>query len=103
MNPPFTVNLLAFQWFLTIFISHANLPLDTEYVIWDMFFIWGDTVIFSVALTLVMMMEQQLMRCERFEEVYMLIQSFGENIDRRTLLTNYVGNFKSSEIEKLRD
>jgi len=38
-NPPFTVTLLAFNWFLTIFINHLNLPLETDYIIWDMFFI----------------------------------------------------------------
>ena len=101
-DPPFTVNLLAFQWFLALFISHVNLPLETEYTIWDMFFIWGDTVIFSTALTLTLMMEPELMQCERFDQVYMISQSFGKNIDSRTFLSNYVGNFKSSEIEKLR-
>ena len=56
-DPPFTVNLLAFQWFLAMFINHVNLPVETEYTIWDMFFVWGDTVIFSTALTITLMME----------------------------------------------
>ena len=66
-NPPFTVTLLAFNWFLTIFINHLNLPIETEYIIWDMFFIQGDSILFSVALTLVLLMEDEIMKVDRFE------------------------------------
>jgi len=101
-DPPFTVNLLAFQWFLTIFIHHANLPLETELTIWDMFFIWGDSIIFSVAITLTILMQRDILRAERFDQIYMVCNSFGKNIDRKTFLSHYVGNFKTEEIEKLR-
>ena len=50
-----------------MFINHVNLPVETEYTIWDMFFVWGDTVIFSTALTLTLMMEEEIMQQERFD------------------------------------
>ena len=56
-----------------VFINHVNLPVETEYTIWDMFFVWGDTVIFSTALTLTLMMEQELMMQERFDQVYQVV------------------------------
>jgi hypothetical protein len=43
------------------------------------------------------------MEQERFDQVYSVVQNFGKNVDSKTFLSNYVGNFKSSEIEKLRD
>jgi hypothetical protein len=66
-NPPFTVTLLAFNWFLTIFINHLSLPIETEYRIWDIFFIQGDSALFSVALTLAKLMEKKIMAVSRFE------------------------------------
>jgi hypothetical protein len=69
-DPPFTINLLAFQWFVTLFVHHANLPLETEYLIWDLFFIHGDTVIFSAALTLITLLEPEIMKVDRFEDFF---------------------------------
>jgi hypothetical protein len=61
---------MSFQWLLTIFIQQASLPLETELLIWDMFFIWGDTVIFSVSITLILMMEEEVMKTDDFGEIY---------------------------------
>ena len=42
------------------------------------------------------------MKVDRFEEIYAVCNNFGSKVDPRTFLTNYVGNFKKGEIEKLR-
>ena len=101
-NPPFTVTLLAFNWFLTIFINHLNLPIETEYIIWDMFFIQGDSILFSVALSLVLLMEDEIMKVDRFEQIYMVAKDFCKTVDAKTFSKSYVGDFKKHEIEQLR-
>lgn len=83
-------------------MHHANLPLETEYIIWDLFFIQGDTVIFSVALTLIAMLEPEIMKVDRFEEFYQVCNGFGSKITPKIFLTHWVGKFKKSEIERLR-
>jgi hypothetical protein len=42
------------------------------------------------------------MKVDRFEEIYAVCNNFGSKVDPKTFLTNYVGNFKKGEIEKLR-
>lgn len=43
-----------FKWLMVLFVG--ELPLDVEYVVWDLFFIKGESVIFRVALTILMLM-----------------------------------------------
>lgn len=35
----FSLDLLAFKWLVCLFVN--NLPDDTEYTVWDLFFIKG--------------------------------------------------------------
>ena len=51
----FDVDLLLTKWLICLFINH--LPLETELVVWDLFFIKGIQVIFRVALTLFELMQ----------------------------------------------
>jgi hypothetical protein len=46
----FDVDLLLTKWLICLFVNH--LPLATELVVWDLFFIKGVSVLFRVALTL---------------------------------------------------
>lgn len=43
-----------FKWLMVLFVG--ELPLETEYLIWDMFMIKGSVVIFRVALSILTMM-----------------------------------------------
>jgi hypothetical protein len=78
---------------VTIFIHHASLPIETELLIWDMFFIWGDTIIFSVSITLILLMEPEVMKTNDFGEIYQVVNSFGKGITPNKFLEVYVGNF----------
>jgi hypothetical protein len=43
-----------FKWLMVLFVG--ELPLETEYLIWDLFMIKGSVVIFRVALTILKLM-----------------------------------------------
>jgi len=46
----FDVDLLLTKWLICLFVNH--LPLETEFLVWDLFFLKGSQVIFRVALAL---------------------------------------------------
>ena len=57
----FDLDLLLTKWFICLFVNH--LPLDTELLVWDLFFIKGTSVLFRVAMTLFQLMEKDIMAC----------------------------------------
>ena len=50
----FDIDLLLTKWFICLFVNH--LPLDCELAVWDLFFIKGCSLLFTVALTIFQMM-----------------------------------------------
>ena len=56
-------------------------------------FVKGDTVLFSTALTLTMLMEPLVNQVgAEFTEIHMISNSFGKGIDRRTFIDAYAGS-----------
>lgn len=43
-----------FKWLMVLFVG--ELPIDTEYLVWDLFLVKGSVVIFRVALTILHLM-----------------------------------------------
>jgi hypothetical protein len=73
-----------------LFVGHLHE--DTEFAIWDLFFIKGSTVIFRVALTILELMQEEIMNCDNYGDFYMVMNDFPKTIDRETLLTNLVSS-----------
>lgn len=73
-----------------MFVGHLHE--DTEFAIWDLFFIKGSTVIFRVALTILELMQEEIMNCDNYGDFYMVMNNFPKTIDRKTLLTNLVSS-----------
>lgn len=73
-----------------MFVGHLHE--DTEFAIWDLFFIKGSTVIFRVALTILELMQEEIMNCDNYGDFYMVMNDFPKTIDRETLLTNLVSS-----------
>ena len=80
----FDVDLLLTKWLICLFINH--LPLETELVVWDLFFIKGIQVIFRVALTLFELMQADILEADDPGTIYMIVDKFGYKVDRKTLL-----------------
>jgi hypothetical protein len=76
-----------------LFVGHLHE--DTEFAIWDLFFIKGSTVIFRVALTMLELMQDEIMNCDNYGDFYMVMNDFPKTIDRETLLKNLVSGIQN--------
>lgn len=86
----FDLDLLLTKWLICLFVNH--LPLETELAVWDLFLIKGVSVLFRVALTLFQFMEREILKANDYGDIYMIVEKFGQKVDRDMLLTNlYVG------------
>ncbi len=70
----FDLDLLLTKWFICLFVNH--LPLDTELLVWDLFFIKGTSVLFRVAMTLFQLMEKDILACQDLCEVFQIVNTF---------------------------
>lgn len=76
-----------------MFVGHLHD--NTEFAIWDLFFIKGSTVIFRVALTMLELMQDEIMNCDNYGDFYMVMNDFPKTIDRETLLKNLVSGIQN--------
>lgn len=84
-NMQFSLDLIAFQWIACLFA--INLPQNIHFVVWDLFFIKGIRVILRFALTILSLMEEEILAQEKFEDIYFLIDKFcQERLETKTLL-----------------
>lgn len=97
----FSLDLLAFKWLVCLFVN--NLPEDTEYLVWDLFFIKGSQVLFRVALTVLELMQDEILKADDFKQIYDIIDQFGkEKVDKHTLLSHLAGKVTNRDIDELR-
>lgn len=97
----FSLDLIAFQWITCLF--SMNVPQSVGFVIWDLFFLKGITVIFRFSLTILSLMEPELLKADKFEEVYNIIENFPmEKLDIKTMLVNLASDISKAEVERLR-
>ena len=95
------MDLIAFQWIACLFA--INLPQEIHFVVWDLFFIKGIVVIIRFALTILALMEEEILKCEKFEDIYFLIDHFcQEKLDIKTLMEEFADRISMREIEELR-
>jgi hypothetical protein len=94
------VDLLLTKWLICLFVNH--LPLETELLVWDLFFLKGSQVIFRVALTLFSMMEKEILQAEDMGSIFMIVDKFGNKVDRSLLLKNLVSGITNFDIKGLR-
>ena len=73
----FNLDLLSFQWLVCLY--SGKLREDTVNKVWDLFFLQGISIIFRVALTIIKVLEEEILEVDRFDEILMLIQNFSEN------------------------
>jgi len=94
------VDLLLTKWLICLFVNH--LPLETELLVWDLFFLKGSQVVFRVALTLFSLMESEILKAEDMGSIFMIVDSFGNKVDRTLLLKSLVSGISNFDIKGLR-
>ncbi|CDW75098.1 tbc domain-containing protein [Stylonychia lemnae] len=84
----FDFAILAFQWFLCIFTY--NMPEDTALSIIDVFLLKGSKTLFQVGITLIQLIESQIIACEDIGDLFQIFEP-----------TNAVFTQKKKIIEKV--
>ena len=98
----FNLDLLSFQWLVCLY--SGKLREETVNTVWGLFFLQGIGVIFRVALTIIRVLEDQILEMERFDEILMLIQNFSENeFTPEMLLANLYPEIPDEEIRQVRE
>jgi hypothetical protein len=87
---------------MVIFVG--ELPEDAEYTAWDLFFTKGSIVIFRIAMTILRLLQKELLSETRsIEEAVKVINTFSETkLSRNMLLRNLESEPKKPEVERLR-
>ena len=80
----FNIDMLITKWFICLFVNH--LPLECELAVWDLFFIKGSSLLFSVGLTLFQLMQSDILRCQDDGDVFMFMKDVGKAVSLSQLL-----------------
>ena len=75
---------------------------ETELAIWDLFFIKGSTVIFSVTITILELMQDEILNCQEFGDFFIVMDTYPKTISRSALLKCLVSGITNREIKDLR-
>lgn len=93
----FDLDLLLTKWFICLFVNH--LPLDAELAVWDLFMIKGSSVLFRVGITLFQLMSDDIMGANDYGDIFMIVEKYGQKVDRDTLLKALFVGIKNKEID----
>jgi hypothetical protein len=85
-----------FKWLMVLFVG--ELPLETEYLIWDLFMIKGSVVIFRVALTILKLMQNAIMDKLTYDNIITVLTTFGKQISCKSLMKNLVAGASNTQI-----
>ena len=100
-NNDFSLDLIAFQWIVCLFAS--NLPQAIGMAVWDLFFIKGIVVIFRVALTILSLMQDEILKTTKFEEIYSIIENYcSTKLNINKLMSKFIEPIQMYEVQKLR-
>jgi hypothetical protein len=87
-----------FKWLMVLFVN--ELPIDCEYMVWDLFFIKGSTVVFRLALTILQLMQESLLG-QSVDDAILTLNDFCKGLSRKLLLRGLVSVSKL-DVLKLR-
>ena len=98
----FNTDLLTFPWLVQLFVN--KIPLETQLVVWDLFFLKGVRVLLRVALTVFSVVQQDCLDLDRFDLVLMHIQEFIMNeLDPPSLFANFSAGITRSDFKQMRE
>jgi hypothetical protein len=80
----------------------GEVPEEAELLVWDLFFVKGSYVVFRVALTVMELMQKEVLKLDRFDDILMLLTTFCQTISRKVLADNLATGLESTNIAMLR-
>lgn len=81
----------------------GELPLETEYLVWDLFMVKGSVVIFRVALTILKMMQSAILMNPSYDNVMWVLSLFcKQKVSCKALMKHLTNGLTNTEIRKLR-
>ena len=72
------VSTFAIQWFMCLFAK--DLPMSLTMRVWDVLFVYGDTALFAVGLSMMRMAEPRLLSCTTMESLYEALKTLSDGI-----------------------
>lgn len=77
----------------------GELPVESEYLVWDLFLVKGDVVMFRVALTILKLMEEEIIADDSYDNIMIVIATFcKERVTRKAILKNLAPGIHLTEI-----
>ena len=70
--------------------------------VWDLFFIKGVSVLFRVGITLFQIMEEEILNCNDYADIFMALDKYGLKVSREQLLKTLYQDVKKKDIDLLR-
>lgn len=82
----------------------GELPAETEYLIWDLFFVKGSVVVFRVALTLIQLMSEEILKPENndFMKAMNILNTYCETAVTRSVLLKNLTSIETKGVVELR-
>lgn len=80
----------------------GEVPEEVELLVWDLFFVKGSYVVFRVALTVMELMQKEVLKLDKFDDILMLLTTFCQRISRKVLVDNLATGLESTNIALLR-
>ena len=77
--------MFASKWLLTVFTY--SFPLDVVVRVWDIFMSEGWTIVFKVALALVGLLRDDILKESNFENVLRMLEEFPLSVPGRTIIS----------------
>lgn len=93
------IALLMLEWLICLFINNA--AEQTEVFILDLFYLGGINELLRVVLTVIALMEPELLELDDMVKITMTIQSFGLKVTKNQLAARMVG-ISNDDIDRLR-
>lgn len=87
------------EWLICLFINNVQEP--TEMMILDLFYLGGTNELLRVVLTVIALMEPELLETDDMVKITQTIQSFGQKVTKAQLATRMVG-ISNEVIDRLR-
>ena len=71
--------------------------------VWDLFFIKGIVVLFRVALTILSLMQEEILKTNKFEEIYSIIENYcSTKLTVSAMMEKFAEPISMREVQSLR-
>jgi hypothetical protein len=95
--------LFSTRWFMCLYVN--TVPMETAFRIWDAFFVEGYKILFRISVSLLAIMEKEILACNNMGEILKLLTTYPKQLfDCRNIMKSSfkIRRFGRARIEKAR-